>query len=383
MGEQRNEVRSLDEVLAQAESLIQPFQERARLAEVEGDWLLENLEDIKKANFLGLTVPVEYGGNGFTLYEFIRFQEVLAQGDGATALSIGWHLGNILGNAETRKWKETTFQSLCEKIVRQKALMNAVASERATGSPARGGMPTTKAVQQAGGDWVINGEKAFASMAIALDYSLITAELGQSGQIGQFLIDHNTPGVKIKESWDSISMKATKSDDLLLQNVRVDKEALVSISDNKTNLPKGWMLHIPAVYLGIAISARNEAISFAKEYSPNTLPGPISDVPEVQRKIGEMELELFKARQILYAIAQKWSHSQELRANMGSELGAVKHIVTNSAIRVVDVAMRIVGARSLSEKNPLQRYFRDVRAGIHNPPADENVIQQLAKRALQ
>lgn len=383
MGEQGNVVRSFEEVLAQAENLIQPFQERARLAELEGDWLLENLEDIKKANLLGMTVPVKYGGHGFTLYEFIRFQEVLAQGDGATALSIGWHLGNILENAETSKWKETTFQSLCEKIVRQKALINAVASERATGSPARGGMPTTKAIQQPNGDWMINGEKAFASMAIALDYSLITAELGESGQKGLFLIDHSLPGVTIKETWDSISMKATKSDDLLFQNVRVGEEALVSKSDDKTDLPKGWLLHIPAVYLGIAVAARNEAISFAKEYSPNTLPGPISEVPEVQRKIGEMELELIKSRQILYSIAQKWSDSPEVRANMGHELGAVKHIVTNSAIRVVDLAMRIVGARSLSEKNPLQRYFRDVRAGIHNPPADENVIQLLAKRVLE
>ena len=67
---------------------------------------------------------------------------------------------------------------------------------------------------------------------------------------------------------------------------------------------------------------------------------------------------------------------------MGSELAAVKHIATNSANKIVDLAMRIVGARSLSAKNPLQRYFRDVRAGLHNPPSDDMILYNLAKDVL-
>jgi alkylation response protein AidB-like acyl-CoA dehydrogenase len=67
---------------------------------------------------------------------------------------------------------------------------------------------------------------------------------------------------------------------------------------------------------------------------------------------------------------------------MGPELSAVKHIVTNGAARIVDIAMRIVGARSLYRSNPMQRYYRDVRAGLHNPPMDDMVISLLSKRAL-
>jgi alkylation response protein AidB-like acyl-CoA dehydrogenase len=48
-------------------------------------------------------------------------------------------------------------------------------------------------------------------------------------------------------------------------------------------------------------------------------------------------------------------------------------------VEIVDIAMRINGARSLSEKNPLQRYYRDVRAGLHNPPMDDMTIINLAK----
>ncbi|MEH7747496.1 acyl-CoA dehydrogenase, partial [Neobacillus drentensis] len=47
-----------------------------------------------------------------------------------------------------------------------------------------------------------------------------------------------------------------------------------------------------------------------------------------------------------------------------------------------DLAMRIVGAKSLSLNNPLQRYYRDVRAGLHNPPMDDMTLQLLAKYSV-
>jgi alkylation response protein AidB-like acyl-CoA dehydrogenase len=65
-----------------------------------------------------------------------------------------------------------------------------------------------------------------------------------------------------------------------------------------------------------------------------------------------------------------------------SIVGAAKYVVTNHAIEVVDRAMRLVGAASLSLSSPLQRYYRDVRAGLHNPPMDDATITLLGKQAL-
>ena len=68
---------------------------------------------------------------------------------------------------------------------------------------------------------------------------------------------------------------------------------------------------------------------------------------------------------------------------MKAELGAAKLSVVNKALETVDIAMRIVGARSLSAKSPLQRYYRDVRAGLHNPPMDDMTIQLLANESIK
>lgn len=143
-------------------------------------------------------------------------------------------------------------------------------------------------------------------------------------------------------------------------------------------------MHIPACYLGIAQAAQTYAINFAKEYSPNSIKGSIIELPNVQLKIGEMELELMKSRHFLYSVAKEWdSANKEERNKMQPVLGAVKMAVTNAAISIVDKSMRVVGARSLSLDNPLQRYYRDVRAGLHNPPMDDMTIQLLAKHAIR
>jgi alkylation response protein AidB-like acyl-CoA dehydrogenase len=363
------------------DALAEKFAERADKYDREGLFPFENVDELKKTGYVSLTIPKEYGGEGLSLYEFVLLQERIAQGDAATALCLGWHLGSFLELSEERSWDENKLRSLCEKVVKNQVLVNRAATEPATGSPTRGGMPQTKATPD-GEDWILHGTKTFTSMAPALDYVIVSAQIGDTGKKGNFIVDMKQDGVKIEETWDTVAMRGTRSDDLVLENVKVRKEALVEEERGISGLPKAWLLHIPACYLGVAIAARNEAVHFAKTYKPNSLPGPIGEVPEVQRKIGEMELELFKARELMYSVTAKWVNEPESRMEMGPSLIAVKHVATNSAAKVVDLAMRIVGARSLAMSSPLQRHYRDVRAGLHNPPMDDMVISALAQRAL-
>ncbi|MED3574593.1 acyl-CoA dehydrogenase family protein [Cytobacillus praedii] len=375
------DTQSMDKRLELISKLSKTFLARSAKIDEDGAFPFQNISELKMSGYTSLTLPKRFGGEEISLYDLVRFQEFIARGDGATALSIGWHMGIIQDLGEKNSWNESMFQMLCDDV-KNGALINNCASEPQTGSPTRGGRPTTSAVKQEG-YWLINGRKTFTTLSPVLDYFNVTASIPESDQVAYFLIPRTTPGVEIEETWDSIAMKGTGSHDLVLNNVRVKEEYLVEYIEPGKKGASGWLLHIPACYLGIAQAAASYAIEFAKSYSPNSIQGTISDLPNVQQKIGEMELELMRARHFLYSVANQWDHSaKDERAHMNPELGAVKLSVTNSAITVVDLAMRIVGARSLSEKNPLQRYYRDVRAGLHNPPMDDMTILLLAKDAI-
>jgi alkylation response protein AidB-like acyl-CoA dehydrogenase len=372
---------TLEEKINLMKEMSERFLERAAKVDEEGSFPYENIQELVDSGYTQLTIPKEYGGAGISLFELVRLQEQIAIGDGATSLSIGWHMGIVKNLDEKKLWEEAVYKRVVENI-KKGALLNGAASEPQTGSPTRGGRPTTTAEKISNG-WMLNGRKTFTTLSPVLDYFIVSAGVKDSDETGNFLVHRSLEGVSIEETWDSIAMKGTGSHDLVLENVKVGEDDFVEKFVPGKKGANGWLLHIPACYLGIAQAAQKYAIQFAKSYSPNSISGTIADIPSVQQRIGEMELHIMEAKSFLYSVAKQWDDStEEERADLNPELGAVKLVVTNKAIQVVDLAMRIVGARSLSIKNPLQRYYRDVRAGLHNPPMDDMTIQLLAKKAI-
>jgi len=364
-------------------SLSGNFKKRAPVYDQQARFPVENVNDLKAQGLTSLTVPKRYGGEEISLYQLLLMQETIAQGDAATALSIGWHNGTLMQLRDTNKWDEKVFEKISREVVEQHVLINTAATEAATGSPARGGKPETTATRK-GNSWIITGRKTYTSLAPVLDYIIITASIADSDQLGEFLLPRSAVGIRFEETWNSLGMRGTRSDDLILDHVNLPIESLVATKDpgHGNNSPQGWLLHIPACYLGIAIAARNEAVSFAENYQPNSLKHPISEVPEVRRKVAEIDLELMKARHFMYRIAEMWDEQPERRPQLGPELAAVKTAATNAAVQVVDISMRVVGAQSLDKARPFERYYRDVRAGLHNPPSDDITLMALAKRAF-
>ncbi|OAK74020.1 acyl-CoA dehydrogenase family protein [Lederbergia galactosidilytica] len=347
----------------------------------QGIFPKENIEDLVHLGYTKITLPKEFGGEGLNVYDMVLFQETLASYDSNTALSIGWHLGTVGEIYEKKAWTPENLDFLAKEILNG-AVVNRSVSEAQTGSPTRGGRPGTNAVKIENG-WVLNGRKTFTTASPILTYFLTSAWVEEKQSIGFFLLHRDLPGLSVDETWNVMSMRGTGSHDLVLDNVRVEDTKLIELPDKK-NPAKfgGWSLHIPATYLGIAQAARNYAIHFANHHAPNSLKGPISQLPNVQQHIGEIELELAQARHVLYSVASAYDDTDR-RPYLTNEIAIAKHTVINSAIKIVDQAMRVVGAKSLQLTNPLQRYYRDVRAGLHNPPMDDMTIKNLAMTALK
>ncbi|OAB44075.1 acyl-CoA dehydrogenase family protein [Paenibacillus antarcticus] len=369
-----------------ADQLAIKFAERASKHDREGSFPFDNFADLRDSGYLKLTVPKKYGGEELSLYEMLLAQERIARGDGSTALAVGWHMALILSLRYTNRWSEDLFSRFSAEVVNGGAIINHFASELATGSPTRGGKPQTSAVKVNGG-WAITGRKTYSTLSPIVEHFTISAAIDGNDEVGEFFVRKGN-GFSLVETWDTLGMRATGSHDVILDHVFVPDEEVISLSITEkqrqvTDDGSGSLLHIPACYIGIAYAARSFAVDFAKNYKPNSLPGPIADLPRIQQQIGEMEADLITARTLLYSVADRWDRDPAGRVALKPDLGLAKYIATNHALRIVDKAMRIVGATSLSRNLPLERMYRDVRAGLHNPPMDDVVLQNLAKRAIQ
>lgn len=373
------------ELVAYANRLATEIDKTAGYYDEKGQFPFESFEFLKRQGYFKLTVPKQYGGDEISLYEMLLVQERLARGDGSTALSVGWHLLTFLNVRETRPWPEDVFAQLCRDAVENGNLINIINTERNVGNLVRGGRPTTVAKRTEGG-YLITGRKSYASLAPILNHFTIIAYVEDEDVNAEFLVTMNE-GVNVIETWNTMGMRSTGSHDLDMKEAFVPENALlVRHNPNKPSrfLADGriYSLEIPAVYLGIAGAARDIAINFAKTTYSHSLQNYISQASHVRQKIGEIEVLYHSSRSLLYSLADRFERDTTLQDSLSNDVSLVKHIICDNVIKITQLAMKIVGGRSLSRGQKLERLFRDVQCGLFNPPQDDVIIEQLASSAL-
>lgn len=344
--------------------------------------------DMKSVGYLALTVPEAAGGMGANVGEFVRAQGRLALGNGATALASAMSLSTIGREAQFRAWPDAIRGRVFAAAVRDGATVNSIATEPELGSPSRGGRPNTTAKQVEGG-WLVNGRKTWSTLSPILTFFLVFAAVEGSDETGDFLVTRGARGLSIVETWDSLGMRATGSHDVMLEDVFVPDMDVVRLGGARRGADPGesdhraWgALAVSATYLGVAEAARNAAVQYATDRIPSGLGKPISTLPTVQTRIGEMDIALLSARALLWSVADEWDISTGRQTGFPGRVAAAKMVATNTAIRVVDLAMRVAGGASLAKSLPLERYYRDVRAGLHNPPMDDVTLTLVGKNAF-
>lgn len=377
-----------------AGELADTFAKRAAENEWAGQFPYENYRDLHEAGYLRLTVPRELGGWGADILEVVLAQARLAQGCPSTALVTTMHLTNIvrIGAGATSSEARALFERICREVVANGALINNAASEPSTGSPSRGGRFSTTARRQADGSWIINGRKNYTTGSSVLHFFLVTCSIEDDAPAdaglppittsrASMFVARDTPGVRIEETWNSMGMRLSASHDLVLENVHVGPEAFTTVLNNLPPTISGpWALPVAAVYLGIGQGARNEAIRFAKSRQPSSLNQPISSLPHIQEKVAKMDLALLQSESVLFGLAERSLHDPS--GIPAGRFAVAKYLATNHSLEVTDLAMRLVGGAALSLTLPLQRYYRDVRAGFNNPPMDDTTLALLSQEAF-
>jgi alkylation response protein AidB-like acyl-CoA dehydrogenase len=366
------------------------FAGRAEEHDREGSFPFENFEELRASGFFGLTVPERFGGAEAPLHTYLGVLEAIAHGDGSTALSFMMHLKTFGQEREAASYPAEWLERMARGAVERGELVNTVATEVGLGSPAGGGVPDTMAVREGDG-WALNGRKSFTTLAPVLHYFIVLAQIpaGDGGppELANFMVLRGDPGLSIDHTWDSLGMRATGSHDAVFEDVRLTADRLLNrrtpgSADARGGAGMAWFaLGLCAVTLGVATAARDYAVEYARERTPNSN-RTIKDYPGVRTRIARMDLLIHRSRAMMDDACRAWESREAAGMPPLNRVAAAKIDTLNNCIEAVDLAMRVVGGVSLRKSRPIERYYRDVRAALHNPPLEDRALDMLARAAL-
>ena len=111
---------------------------------------------------------------------------------------------------------------------------------------------------------------------------------------------------------------------------------------------------------------------------------PIAPLPKIQRQIGEIDLALQSARALLFEAAGQWDVAKpEQRPAVYPRIVAAKLQVNQTTGFATDLALKVAGGSSITKDLPLERHFRDVRAGSMQPPSGDTALEIIGRHAIK
>ena len=311
-----------------------------------------------------LNVPAELGGGGVGLLGWSLAAEELAQGCASTALAFNMHLSVVGPMMESSIVPPATKERLAKMVVAEGKLIGGNFSEPTTSGLVATPVPLTRARRVDGG-YRVTGRKAFASMIAVADYVMVLARPDEAAPptAAMFLlVPPDAPGRRVDHVWDTLGMRATRSDSMTLDECFVSDDALLVATDDVVPFRRDganwfWASYTP-VYLGIGVAAYRAISEIVKGRTPPGFTQSLAYHPDVRRQVGEMSVDLEAARLLTHHAA--WlSDTQGPTPATLSALYRAKYFVGEAVTRVTRTAMTLGGAHALFKTSPLERFFRD------------------------
>lgn len=336
----------------------------------------DHLEALAEAGLTGLLISEANGGLGGDLTTLALVTEAVGWAGGSTGLVFLMHLcGTAVIGA-----KATPHQARAWLVPAAAGdlLATLAFSERASG--AHFYVPEITAEQSDHG-LVLTGRKTFVTSGGHADlYPVLVNASGKDG-LDVLVVTANDAGVSFEGRWEGIGMTGNSSVQMVLDNVAVPADRIIGTEGSGQELvfsvvAPTFLIGLAGVNLGIAQAALDDSIEHVK--NRRNTGGTLVELPTVQTSIAEMTLLTEQARALLLTAAKAADSGDEaaLSLVMQSKIAA-----TEAAIAVTGAAMELGGGLAYSRINPIERYWRDGRAGSIMAPTNEILKQWVGKLA--
>lgn len=337
----------------------------------------ENFAALKKAGLMGLFVPKQLGGHEASFETFTSVMEVLG---GACATTAMCFLMHNCGTAVLARYADgEQKERMLRPIANGEKIATLAFSETANG--AHFYQPSIQAVRD-GSSYILNGRKSFVTNGNQADFYLVVTKApdGQDG-LNIFNVEKNTPNLSFSGKWDGIGMAGNSSIVMELNNAPVSERNLIGKEGTGLNVifdlvAPVFICGLSAVNAGIARAALNASVEHAKMRTHESAASSIGGYQAIQMYLAEMFIAVDSASIYINKTARMLDngHPEALLSVL-----AAKTLACETAIKVTGTAMQVCGGIGFTTRLPIERYYRDGRAGSVMAPTTEVLKTWIGK----
>lgn len=319
---------------------------------------VETMKKLGELGLLGIYIPEEYGGSGFSYDEYVTALIELGKVCGGLGLSVAAHNSLCSGHIYYHG-SEAQKRKYLPKLASGEFIGAWGLTEPNTGSDAMRMKTTAK---KDGNEWVINGAKNWITHGLSGDVAVVlvrTGELLDSRGITAFIIEKGTPGFSAVKIKDKLGVRASETAELIFDNVRVPEENVIGEVGmgfiQAMQILDGGRISIAALSCGVARGAYEASVKYAKEREQ--FGKPIGQFQAIGFKLADMATEVEAAELLTFQAAYLKNNKMPL-----TRQGAyAKYYASEVAVRCGNEAVQIMGGYGYTKEYPAEKFLRDAK----------------------
>ncbi|MFM6934939.1 MAG: acyl-CoA dehydrogenase family protein [Flavobacteriales bacterium] len=338
-----------------AEKEIKPYYKQW---DADEHFPVETMKKMGELGLLGIFIPEEYGGSGFSYFEYATALMELGKVCGGIGLSVAAHNSLCTGHIYYHGSEEQKKKYL-PKLASGEFIGAWGLTEANTGSDAMR-MQTT-AVKD-GNDWIINGAKNWITHGLSGDVAVIlvrTGELLDSNGITAFIIEKDMPGFSAVKIKDKLGVRASETAELIFDNVRVPQENVIgNIGEGfkqAMQILDGGRVSIASLSCGIARGAYEASVKYAKEREQ--FGHPIAQFQAIGFKLADMKTQVEAAELLTFQAAFRKNN----KLSMTKEGAFAKYFASEVSVKCGNEAVQIMGGYGYTKEYPAEKFLRDAK----------------------
>lgn len=372
--------RDSEKVVASARSIAtEVLRKHAPDVDASARFPKESIAAIADAGLFGLTLPASAGGLGQPPRVFAAVVEELAKECGSTAMIYVMHVSatNVIAASPTLAGKD----KLLQQIAAGKHLTTLAFSEK--GSRSNFWAPVSRLVAQGDG-WSTNAMKSWVTSASNADSYLSSAQIPNAKapvETALYLVRKGQSGARVSGRFDGLGLRGNDSAPVTLEGLTVAKDDLITpLGEGLTGMLQvvlPWFA-VGTAAMAVGLSAASVSATGAHLSSSNLEHAGmlLRDLPQLRARLADMHIRTVGARALLAATCTEMEAPTE--ATPLSVL-STRAYALETAMTVTDLAMRACGGAAFSRQLPIERLFRDARAGWVMAPTVDHLNEFIGK----